>query len=745
MIIRFYILTILSLMSLATSTAQELQGGVLDLSKHPFESNTYEVVGEMIFFSEAYYSLEDIGTQAPQGTLIYSGNSWNHQPPEYTNHQAFGYGTYYCTLEIPKHLVGETFIIKPKHYISYASQLAVNGKICATSGHIGKSANDKHYRPSRKTELSSFVADSSTLSIVIWVANYHHYRGGVFRPLTLGLEMQMYTIRERNLAMDLIIVVSLFILFVYHILLYLFGNRDKVSFYYAIACLIFSLDLTFRGSMSYFQLFPGNNFEFYSALHLLLPYLIATSFVVFVKTLYPKDVPKWLTAIALIVGGAFTLITVFGSVTLINVIVKPHGYYVALLTGYFFIVVYKVLKRKRFGAQLFSVAYLFFSLCALNDILYMFELIDTTYLLTYGIVVFVFLLAILQGKKTNLLHIETVHLSSKLRKLNTSLETVVEERTEGLDKSLKDFERLNSYQESMTHLIAHDLKNPLMQIVNIEHLGEKDFPHLRNAGYRMLNMIENMLDLYRYNNGKIELHKNTFEIDKEIQEVLKEFAYYIQKKSIKIQVTAEASLEINADVRIFKRILSNILSNAFRYAPSESSISIHLSKTERSEMRMAIHNEGPGLNDDEKKSIFLSEGKQNDQQSGGKHTSGLGLHLCQLAVEEHGGSIGVESEGFRGVTFWFTLPGAKSIEELETEFVIKNVEDYGLDDEDKEYLAPFAEKLESFESFESTQIEDLLGQIDKRNEKIASWCHNIEKACYLIDDDKLKEIISFAK
>lgn len=66
----------------------------------------------------------------------------------------------------------------------------------------------------------------------------------------------------------------------------------------------------------------------------------------------------------------------------------------------------------------------------------------------------------------------------------------------------------------------------------------------------------------------------------------------------------------------------------------------------------------PGIPFEDQKRIFEKFGSVEGSQRGRKYSTGLGLAFCKLAVEAHGGAVGVDSEVGRGSTFWFTLPAA---------------------------------------------------------------------------------------
>jgi two-component system, sensor histidine kinase and response regulator len=73
-------------------------------------------------------------------------------------------------------------------------------------------------------------------------------------------------------------------------------------------------------------------------------------------------------------------------------------------------------------------------------------------------------------------------------------------------------------------------------------------------------------------------------------------------------------------------------------------------------VRVAVRDEGPGIPHRYHGRVFEKFGQVEAREAHHKHTTGLGLTFCKLAVEAHGGTIGVDSDGEQGSTFWFTLP-----------------------------------------------------------------------------------------
>jgi two-component system CheB/CheR fusion protein len=114
---------------------------------------------------------------------------------------------------------------------------------------------------------------------------------------------------------------------------------------------------------------------------------------------------------------------------------------------------------------------------------------------------------------------------------------------------------------------------------------------------------------------------------------------------------------INADREKIFKVLHNLVENAFKYSAPDEKVILAVKK-ENDRIRISIQDFGLGIEEDKVKHVF-------DRYYRVEHTSqnyagmGLGLYICAQIVNQHGGSIGVESKIGKGSTFWFELPLAK--------------------------------------------------------------------------------------
>jgi two-component system sensor histidine kinase/response regulator len=110
-----------------------------------------------------------------------------------------------------------------------------------------------------------------------------------------------------------------------------------------------------------------------------------------------------------------------------------------------------------------------------------------------------------------------------------------------------------------------------------------------------------------------------------------------------------------ADSEIVTRIVQNLLANALRLTPDDGEIRIGIVPGAE-QTRVFVTDTGPGISPDFQRKIFDKYAQVERAATGRAYTTGLGLTFCKLAVEAHGGQIGVDSKEGTGSTFWFTLP-----------------------------------------------------------------------------------------
>lgn len=237
----------------------------------------------------------------------------------------------------------------------------------------------------------------------------------------------------------------------------------------------------------------------------------------------------------------------------------------------------------------------------------------------------------------------------------------IESTSEELRATNEELLTLSQFKEDMTNMVIHDLKNPLSAILNVDILpeGNKRVEIIKQSGLKMMNLVQNILDVYKYESTQIELSKEKIDILRILNNATEEMDFLAKLKNLEFKIDNCHGIEINADVVVLRRILVNILSNAVKFSPSNGIISIYCKMLEDDIVKIAIQNSGPHIPIENQEFIFKKFGQAEKKGQGQLNSTGLGLTYCKLATDAHGGAIGVESGETEGTIFWFTLPNAK--------------------------------------------------------------------------------------
>jgi signal transduction histidine kinase len=107
-----------------------------------------------------------------------------------------------------------------------------------------------------------------------------------------------------------------------------------------------------------------------------------------------------------------------------------------------------------------------------------------------------------------------------------------------------------------------------------------------------------------------------------------------------------------------ERVLVNLVGNAIKFTPRRGEIRIGM-ESRNGLARITVSDSGPGVDPEHRKVIFEKFGQAPLGRAGKARSTGLGLTFCKLAVEAHGGNIGVESGSKGGARFWIELPRRK--------------------------------------------------------------------------------------
>lgn len=225
---------------------------------------------------------------------------------------------------------------------------------------------------------------------------------------------------------------------------------------------------------------------------------------------------------------------------------------------------------------------------------------------------------------------------------------------------------LEKLRDDLTHMIVHDLKNPLSGIVasvelflsgTLGPLTPEQHQFIENiqvSGKKLTNLIMDMLDVNKLESNQLALQRSSFSA----ADLLKSLNWLEasgRKEEKSIVINADPALRLNADLNLLTRVLENLVSNALKHTPRGGRVTIGLKKSGTDIIGEVIDN-GEGIPPEFLGRVFDKFFKVEGQTLGTKLDTGLGLTFCKMAIEAHGGKIGVESEVGKGSRFYFSLP-----------------------------------------------------------------------------------------
>ena len=260
-----------------------------------------------------------------------------------------------------------------------------------------------------------------------------------------------------------------------------------------------------------------------------------------------------------------------------------------------------------------------------------------------------------------------VRLNEKLAKTNGELKRLNVE----LGEKNEEMKRLNEEVLELTHSrlvfftnISHELRTPLTLLADpvemlLEDTGIKGksrelLKMVQRNALALQQLVSNILDFRKIQNGKMELKLYRFDIVKTLTMWVSDFQLTAERKQIRLHLDVDdltGSHEMIADQEKISRIVFNLLSNALKYTPAGGEIFVSL-KDEGANLRLDVRDTGKGISQDEADKIF----ERFFQAKGAASGTGIGLALVKSFVELHHGEARVESEPGKGSDFIVVIP-----------------------------------------------------------------------------------------
>lgn len=233
-------------------------------------------------------------------------------------------------------------------------------------------------------------------------------------------------------------------------------------------------------------------------------------------------------------------------------------------------------------------------------------------------------------------------------------------------------------RQAFVAMVSHELRTPLssvrgyLTLLSIGAFGSLSDDATSGAEraeqnvVRLIALINDLLDLEKMESGNLSMVPAKTSVSAVLSQSIDSVKQFAEERAVTIEAT-EADFPFYADQGRIVQVLVNLLSNAVKYSPTGSTAKVAVAEVSE-QIEFRVIDSGRGVPEQFKESIFERFQQVQASDSTEKGGTGLGLAICKMIVEQHQGTIGVDSEPGKGSAFWFKLPGnvrADSVAELD--------------------------------------------------------------------------------
>ena len=223
-------------------------------------------------------------------------------------------------------------------------------------------------------------------------------------------------------------------------------------------------------------------------------------------------------------------------------------------------------------------------------------------------------------------------------------------------------------KKEFTSTLSHELRTPLtsiigsLQLINTGVVGEvdKDISEMtlvaERNGQRLLDLINDLLDIEKIESGKLTLAPEPLAIDEVVHEAMVLNKAFGERFRVRFELAGSLpGRMVLADRKRLLQVMTNLLSNAAKFSPEGDAVEIRMQER-GPDVRVEVHDHGPGIPEAFRGRIFSRFAQADSTASRQKGGTGLGLAICKRLVEIMHGRIGFDDRPGGGTAFWFELP-----------------------------------------------------------------------------------------
>ena len=222
---------------------------------------------------------------------------------------------------------------------------------------------------------------------------------------------------------------------------------------------------------------------------------------------------------------------------------------------------------------------------------------------------------------------------------------------------------VESLRDALVHMLVHDLRSPLAVVLgNLEFVegmpmeqdAQECLTDATQSAKVLMRIIDSILDVSKMESSQMKLTPTPVDLRAIIQEEFRRVEPLRAERTLSVSAPDQTP-SVLCDESLMRRVVQNLIGNAIKFTDAETGrITAEVVGVD-GVVRVTITDNGPGIPAEHHVRVFDKFFQVVAQRQGMIRSTGLGLTFCKLAVEAHGGRIGVESTVGQGSSFWFDL------------------------------------------------------------------------------------------
>jgi two-component system sensor histidine kinase/response regulator len=249
----------------------------------------------------------------------------------------------------------------------------------------------------------------------------------------------------------------------------------------------------------------------------------------------------------------------------------------------------------------------------------------------------------------------------ELRRLRLELEG----RNRELDESYRRLREVQQLRHDLIHMVAHDMRSPMMgisgylELLELEgdQLGEEHREFVAralDAARALVRQLDAMLDADRLETDRLPLRLGLHDLAGLADRAIRSFGPIAAQRVV--WSGERQAARVSCDPELVVRVIANLLANALAYSDERDVVEVGWGRASRpGRARFEVRDRGPGIPEELRDKVFEKYVTKGTSR-GRTRSMGLGLAFCKLAVVAHGGAIDFDSPASSGTIFWFELP-----------------------------------------------------------------------------------------